>query len=103
MFGEQGDDKIWVGGSVKGDVHAYGGTGNDWIYGGYRTKGDTYLYGNAGKDTIRTDWYRENGKDDETNTGNEFIFGDYKYGEDALDKDLWGDDDIIWGGYGKDP
>lgn len=27
-----------------------------------------------------------------------FIYGDYKYGEDALDKDLWGDADIIHAG-----
>lgn len=32
---------------------------------------------------------------------NEYIFGDYKYGTDALDKDLWGDDDIIHGGKGN--
>jgi len=30
----------------------------------------------------------------------EYLFGDYKYGEDALDKDLWGDADIIYGGRG---
>jgi hypothetical protein len=28
----------------------------------------------------------------------QYLFGDYKYGEDALDKDLWGDDDLIYGG-----
>ena len=78
----------------------YGGTGDDHVYGGYETEGRTYLYGNAGRDTIRTDWYRVNGKDDAINTGHEYIFGDYKYGEDALDEDLWGDADIIYGGQG---
>ena len=29
LFGEQGDDKIWVGGNVKGDVLVRGGTGDD--------------------------------------------------------------------------
>ena len=31
-------------------------------------------------------------------SGDVYIYGDYKYGADALDKDLWGDDDIIYGG-----
>ena len=100
FYGQQGDDKIWAGGAVEGEVLVKGGTGDDHVYGGYETVGDTWLYGNAGKDVIRSDWYRTNGKPDTLNTGNEYLFGDYKYGEDALDKDLWGDDDIIYGGYG---
>jgi Ca2+-binding RTX toxin-like protein len=35
------------------------------------------------------------------NNSDEYIYGDYKYGEDALDKDLWGDDDVIIGGNGN--
>ena len=79
-----------------------GGSGDDKVYGGYSTDGKSYLYGNSGKDIIRSDWFRS--KDgDATNDGeDEYLFGDFKYGTDALDKDLWGDADIIYGGYGDD-
>ena len=50
---------------------------------------------------MRSDYWRTFGVGDETNDGgNEYLFGDFKYGLDALDKDLWGDDDLIYGGYG---
>ena len=35
FYGEQGDDKIWIGGKVIGNAFAHGGTGDDTIYGGY--------------------------------------------------------------------
>jgi len=61
----------------------------------------TNLYGNSGKDIIRSDYWRTYGIGTEENDGgNEYLFGDFKYGEDALDKDLWGDDDLMYGGYG---
>jgi len=60
-----------------------------------------FLYGDSGKDIVRSDWHRSNGAGTEDNNGeDEFLFGDFKYGSDALDKDLWGDDDQIYGGYG---
>ena len=62
---------------------------------------DTYLYGNSGKDIVRSDWFRA--RDDSTiNTGgDEYLFGDFKYGYGGeLDKELWGDSDIIYGGFG---
>lgn len=99
-FGEQGDDKMFAGGAVTGDVRAYGGTGDDYLVGGIATIGDTFLYGGANSDLIRSDFYRYQGDLNAVNTGNEYIFGDYKYGADALDKDLFGDDDVIFGGYG---
>ena len=60
------------------------------------------MYGNSGKDVITTSWYRDRDGPgtDIDNEGNEYLFGDYKYGPDALDKDLWGDADRIYGGYG---
>ena len=36
------------------------------------------------------------------NQGTTYIFGDYKYGLDATDADLWGSADIIYGGRGND-
>lgn len=41
-----------------------------------------------------------NGDGTAYNDGDVYIWGDYKYGADDLDKDIWGDDDIIYGGYG---
>jgi len=55
------------------------------------------MYGGSGKDLIRADWYQQY-KDLSSTKGDVFIYGDYKYGEDALDKDLWGDADIIHAG-----
>ena len=99
LYGEQGDDKIWLGGKVTGNAFAHGGSGDDTIYGGYKVMGDQFIYGNSGRDTIRTDWFSS--RDDMAlATGDEFIWGDYKYGADNLDKDLWGDADIIYGGKG---
>lgn len=40
FFGEQGHDKIWVGGKVSGEARAYGGSGDDKIYGGYGVTGN---------------------------------------------------------------
>lgn len=63
--------------------------------------GKTELYGNSGRDIIRSDWYRVNGDGTQVNNGgDEVLFGDYKYGSDNLDKDLWGDADRIYGGHG---
>lgn len=59
--------------------------------------GTTYLYGNSGKDIIRSDWFQQY-NDAIVTLGDEYLFGDFKYGGDALDKDLWGDADIIYGG-----
>ena len=100
FYGEQGHDKIWLGYGTTGNAWAHGGTGDDTIYGGYGIAGNQYIYGNAGRDTLRTDWWETNGAGTEVAAGNEYIFGDYKYGADNLDKDLWGDADIIYGGNG---
>ena len=98
FYGEQGDDTIWLGGKIGTYGYAHGGTGDDKIYGGYEVGGAQYLYGNAGRDLIRSDWWEVNGDPDHEQTGSEYIWGDYKYGGDDKDKDLWGDADIIYGG-----
>jgi Ca2+-binding RTX toxin-like protein len=98
LYGNQGDDKMWIGGKIVTDAFAHGGTGDDTIYGGYEVAGNQYIYGNAGRDTIRTDWWSKNGTGEEVAAGDEYIWGDYKYGADNLDKDLWGDADRIYGG-----
>ena len=101
FYGEQGHDTIWLGGKVATHSRAFGGTGDDKLYGGRSVTGDTWLYGGADSDIIRTDWWTS--RDDTIpNGGDEYIWGDYKYGEDNLDKDLWGDADKIYGGKGND-
>ena len=99
FYGEQGHDTIWLGGKTAMDGFAFGGTGDDKLYGGHKAMGNTHLYGEAGRDTIRTDWFFSR---DPTIAagGDEYIWGDYKYGADNLDKDLWGDADTIYGGKG---
>ena len=94
---------IWGGSNgTGGGLLIKGGTGNDHVYGGFGTMGITRLYGNAGKDVVRSDWYNQDQlRSGSINPGNEYLFGDYKYGTDALDKDLHGDDDIIYGGFGR--
>ena len=98
VYGDQGDDEIWLGSSYTDKQRAFGGSGDDKIYNGVSNTGDVYIYGGSGKDELRNDWFYSR---DETKygTGDVHIYGDYKYGEDALDKDLWGDDDVIYGGY----
>ena len=101
LYGEQGDDTIFGGRQAMTTQAIHGGSGDDKVYGGYSVNGETLLYGNSGRDIVRSDWYRTNGLGTEENDGgDEWLFGDYKYGEDALDKDLWGDDDFVYGGYG---
>ena len=100
LHGESGDDQIWGGSYIATDLRAYGGSGNDDIVGGYKTQGNTFLYGNSGKDVVTSAWYRDRDGITANAYGNEYLFGDYKYGGDALDKDLWGDADRIYGGYG---
>lgn len=99
LFGEAGDDTIWGGAQVAGNLKVYGGSGDDTIYGGFKTAGEQFLYGGSGKDVISTAWYYDRDGTTESSV-NEKIYGDYKYGEDALDKDLWGDADRIYGGRG---
>jgi len=60
-----------------------------------------FYYGNSGRDLIRTDWYQDKDSTAGDKKGNEYIYGDFKYGTDALDEDLWGDSDIIIGGRGR--
>ena len=80
---------IYGGNGTVNSQTIHGGSGDDKVIGGKDVVGKTELYGNSGKDIIRSDYYRVNGAGTETNSGgDEFIFGDYKYGEDALDKDL---------------
>ena len=35
FYGEQGDDKIWLGGNINTRGWAHGGSGDDTLYGGY--------------------------------------------------------------------
>lgn len=110
LYGNSGDDTIWLSSTPSGGKQlADGGTGNDKVYGGHTTtdsEGITLL-GGAGRDLIRSDWWQEfanpltaitDGKQ------NEYLYGDYKYGDgtganfdEALEDQLWGDDDIIHG------
>jgi hypothetical protein len=101
LYGEQGDDIIFGGTAVMTTQNIHGGSGDDKVYAGAENAGVTKLFGNSGKDIVRSDYWRTYGIGTESNDGgNEFLYGDFKYGEDALDKDLWGDDDLIYGGYG---
>lgn len=102
LYGNEGDDTIWAGSFTIDEVVVKGGSGNDNLYGAYSHPADKpgYYYGEAGRDLIRTDWYQDNDPNAPENYGNEYIYGDFKYGAGALDKDLWGDADIIIGGRG---
>jgi len=97
VHGEQGDDEIWGGSKTSDTQHLHGGSGDDSVYVGYKAAGKAYAYGNSGKDIVRSDWFSQYDEDIFA-AGNEYLFGDFKYGTDNLDKDLWGDDDIIYGG-----
>ena len=87
----------------------HGGSGDDKVVAGY-TFGETRLYGNSGSDIIRSDQYdgffglprslcafADDPDSCEPAEYEEYLFGDFKYGSDSLDKDLWGDDDRIYG------
>ena len=96
--GNQGDDEIWGSAKTTTTQTLKGGSGDDSVYAGYENAGKVYVYGNSGEDIVRSDWFQQF---DETKVNKEteqYLFGDYKYGDDALDKDLWGDDDLIYGG-----
>lgn len=104
LYGEQGDDLMY-GGNVYGTQTMHGGSGDDKVVAGWNI-GSVYLYGNSGRDVVRSDQYdivpRDCGEYDEEcdfseADYDEYLFGDYKYGTDALDKDLWGDADRIYG------
>ena len=95
------------GGSVLGTQTMHGGSGDDKVVAGYNI-GDLFLYGNSGSDVVRSDQYDtvqipRTTCDDPNDVNctpeyyNEYLFGDFKYGSDSLDKDLWGDDDRIYG------
>lgn len=102
IYGNQGDDEIWGSAKTVTSQHLHGGSGDDSVYAGYQNAGKVYVYGNSGEDVVRGDWFQQFDST-KTNTETEqWLFGDYKYGEDALDKDLWGDDDLIYGGDGSD-
>ena len=103
LYGESGDDTIWGGAYVEEYTKIHGGLGDDKLYGGYDPQDDVYIFGEGGKDIIRSDWFGWKSGDESLGVnagGGEYIYGDYKYGLDALDKDLWGDDDRIYGGNG---
>lgn len=95
--GEQGDDKIWGASQVTGTSKIDGGSGDDYLVLGHSVSGYGYVYGGSGKDLIRNDWYQQYDPS-LPQYGAVYIYGDYKYGEDALDKDLWGDADVIHAG-----
>ena len=111
FYGNQGDDSIWGGYETMGDVKIAGGSGHDKLYGGFDHKAmaNTFIYGNSGRDLIRTDWWEEFGDPAKfqpvaatpalkSSAANEYIYGDFKYGVGALDADIWGDSDVIYGG-----
>lgn len=105
LYGDAGDDTIWGGAQVDDYTKIHGGLGDDKLYGGYDPQDDVYIFGEGGKDIIRSDWFGWKSGDESlglNDEGDEFIYGDYEYGTDALDKDLWGDDDKIYGGNGTD-
>ena len=102
LYGEQGNDRIFSVSVTTGDVLMSGGTGDDYLIGGERILGDTRIYGGADQDYISTAFYQRlpDAGFGRRNRSNEYIYGDYKYGADALDKDLHGDADVIVGGNG---
>lgn len=89
LYGNSGDDTIWLSSSPAGMKQlADGGTGHDKLYGGHTTAASdsVTLIGGAGRDLIRSDWWQEFGKTGEaeqiaTGGANEYIYGDYKYGD----------------------
>lgn len=103
LYGEQGDDLMY-GGAVYGTQTMHGGSGDDKVVAGINV-GNIFLYGNSGSDVVRSDQYTIpricDGFDDDCDLDHinfdEYLFGDFKYGSDSLDKDLWGDDDRIYG------
>lgn len=103
LYGEQGDDLMY-GGAVYGTQTMHGGSGDDKVVAGINY-GNIFLYGNSGSDVVRSDQYTvpricdedDNDCDLDHINFDEYLFGDFKYGSDSLDKDLWGDDDRIYG------
>jgi Ca2+-binding RTX toxin-like protein len=49
LYGGDGDDALWLGGTVGGAGYANGGAGNDFIASG---PGDDYMDGSSGSDTV---------------------------------------------------
>ena len=75
------------------------------------------IKGEAGKDIIRSDYFQQVAGYDNEERGDEWLYGDYSYGERGVDyyydndlentsniasrrlnQELWGDDDKIYGG-----
>ena len=103
LYGDEGDDTIWAGRDIVDEIIVMGGSGNDNVYGAYNiqtTGAPEYYYGNAGRDLIRTDWYQDKDPAAIDRMGNEYIYGDFKYGPETRDSEVWGDADIIIGGRG---
>ena len=97
--GNQGDDEIWGPSYNYGSAtKLHGGSGDDKLYTGFQDYAFNYVYGGSGKDEIRTDFWQQRLTGTPAVANDIWIFGDYKYGEDALDKDLWGDADVIHAG-----
>ena len=92
------------GGAVYGTQTMHGGSGDDKVVAGINV-GNIFLYGNSGSDVVRSDQYTVPRVCDDFDPNcdldhinfDEYLFGDFKYGSDSLDKDLWGDDDRIYG------
>ena len=84
-----------------GEQYVRGGSGNDWIYGAGDFDETQYTYGGAGRDHIDFGWWEDRDSDFfSEKEGEVYIWGDYKYGTDDLDKDIWGDADYIDAGTG---
>jgi len=102
VYGEQGDDEIWGSSRTATTSVLDGGSGDDKLYLGWKNKANSMstIRGGSGKDIIRTDYWNRGTIDDAASLGDVRLYGDYVYGSENLDKDLWGAADFIFNGKG---
>ena len=103
VYGEQGDDEIWGSSETETKSILDGGSGDDKLYLGWKNAvgSESRIRGGSGKDIIRTDFWNRGTIDEVASEGDVHLFGDYEYGSDDLDKDLWGAADTIFNGRGN--
>lgn len=102
VYGQQGDDEIWGSSLTETKSLLDGGSGDDKLYLGWKNKvgSESRIRGGSGKDIIRTDIWNRGTIDEVASQGDVHLFGDYEYGPEDLDKDLWGSADLIFNGKG---
>ena len=119
IYGQSGDDRVTVSGTLNVPLEVHGGDGNDRLYGG---AADDSLYGDAGNDTVvggaGNDTLEGGANNDvvDGGVGDDTLFGDAGAdkmnggaGADQIDGGADNDnisggdgDDVLWGGLGLD-